>query len=206
MIEKPKRQKSSPRWVVGIAAILFLCVGTIVVLALLGPIIQEVFPGELIDSCEIFIAENIGIRIQTFHSGGSRYSQGYEFTRDSGASWQRLHTYSPESGGGSTKSDCSIVGSVGEQFIYLIAETSSQDVLFITHDAAVNWHQWTASDIEEYPVGFRCDSIEEVSFQDETYGAMQVGCSRYDGDTFLRRQNINLFTADGGITWALTYE
>jgi hypothetical protein len=36
-----------------------------------------------------------------------------------------------------------------------------------------------------------------------TYGGMQVGCSRYDGDTFLRRQNINLFTADGGITWEI---
>jgi BNR/Asp-box repeat len=206
MTEKPKRKKSSPRWLTAIASSVFLCIGTIVVLTLLGPAIQMAFPGDLIDSCELFIAENTGIRIQTFHGGGSRYAQGYDFTRDGGASWHRLHTYSPESGGGSRESDCSIVGSMGEQFIYLIPETSREDVLFITHDAGITWHEWTPSDIAEYPVGFQCNTIEEVSFQDAVHGGMVLGCNRYDGDAFLRRQTINLFTADGGISWALTYE
>jgi hypothetical protein len=207
MIEKPKRQKSSSPFVIGIFVLLVLCTATIIVLTLLGPVLPEVLPPdgmELYDSCEVSITDEIGIRIQVYTYSIASSVQHYEITRDTGTTWNRFHTFSP--GSGAWKSNCLSINSLNDQFIYLIPASDRDDSLFVTHNGGVTWHQWAVSDIEEYPVGFRCNSIEEVSFQDMTYGGMQVGCSRYDGDTFLRRQTINLFTGDGGITWALTYE
>jgi hypothetical protein len=207
MIEKPKHQKSSSPFVIGIFVLLVLCTATIIVLTLLGPVLPEVLPPEameLNDACEVFITDAIGIRIQVYVYSVASSVQHYEVTRDGGATWEQFHTFAPESG--IWQPDCSSISSFNDQFIYLIPASYGVDSLFVTHDGGGIWYEWTVSDIEEYPIGFRCNSIEEVSFQDETYGGMQVGCNRYDGETFLRRQNINLFTADGGITWALTYE
>jgi hypothetical protein len=204
MTEKPKRKNSSSRFVVGLLVVLVLCICTIFVLVLLGPVMPYLLAHELYDSCEVYITDNVGIRIQSFTYGMGSGIQYYESTRDNGSTWRRFHTSMADSGVPTT--DCSSIGSVNDHFIYLVPYSDRDDSLLVTHDGGETWHEWTPSNIEEYPVGFRCNTIEEVAFQDTTYGGMQVGCSRYDGDTYLRRQNINLFTDDGGITWALTYE
>jgi hypothetical protein len=207
MTEKLKRKNSSSRFLTVLGMFLVLCITILFVLTLLGPALPLVLPEEameLNDSCQVSITDEIGIRIQVYVYSIASSVQHYEVTRNGGTTWEQFHTFAPESG--IWKSDCSSIDSFNDQFIYLIPASYGVDSLFITHDGGVSWHQWSVSDIEEYPVGFRCNSIEEVSFQDTRYGGMQMGCSRYDGEVFLRRQSINLFTADGGITWALTYE
>jgi hypothetical protein len=204
MIEKPKRKNSSPRFGIEIFVTLILCIGTIFALLILIPKAVPPDVMELYDSCEVFITSEIGMRIQAYTYSIASSRQHYDFTRNGGATWDRIHIFTRDSG--TQLTDCASIVSLTDQFIYLIPASESEYSLLVTHDGGETWHEWRVSDIEEYPVGFRCNSIAEVSFQDMTYGGMQVGCSRYDGDTFLRRQNINLFTADGGITWALTYE
>jgi hypothetical protein len=204
MTEKPKRKKSSSRLMLILALTLFSCISCIVLLALLGPILPQLAPGELSDSCEVYITDKLGLRIQTYANSWGGY-QDYEVTRDGGTSWRKFHTYMPDSGVWS--GDCAIIQSVNDQFIYLVPPNANGDVLFVTRDAGQTWHQWRPSDVAEYPVGFVCTSIAEVSFQDTVYGGMQLTCNRYDENhTFLRVQNINLFSDDGGFTWQLTYE
>ena len=204
MTEKPKRKNSSPRFLAGLLVVLVLCIGTITVLTILGPVMPRLLANELYDSCEVSISDNVRVRIQSYKYGMGSGILYYEVTHNNGTTWDRIHTFIADSG--IPVADCSIITLFNEQFIYLIPQSDREDSLFVSHDGGITWHQWKVSDIEEYPVGFRCNSIEEIAFQDTTYGGMQVGCNRYNGDTYLRRQNINLFTADGGITWALTYE
>ena len=204
MTEKPKRKLFGSRLTLGLLLTLLSCIGCIFVLALLGPVLPSLAPAELSDSCEVYITENTRVRIQTFTNYSGGY-QNYEMTRDGGTSWQTFHTYQPDSGIWS--GDCNRIQYISQEFIYLVPPNDREDVLFITQDAGQTWHQWQPSNIEEYPEGFRCHSIEEVHFQDATNGGMQLGCNRYDENgEFLRVQTINLFSDDGGITWQLTYE
>ncbi|MDQ7036336.1 MAG: hypothetical protein Q9P01_16345 [Anaerolineae bacterium] len=118
MTEKPKHKKPTSRWKIGLIVLLAGCCGSLVVMVILGPMLPNLLFLDLYDSCETFITENVGIRIQTYSSDYWSGYQDYEMTRDGGESWGKFHTFFPDSGVWS--GDCTNIGSINDELIYLI--------------------------------------------------------------------------------------
>jgi len=213
MIEKPKRRPHNPSClqffrflgcVLLVPLALFILLGTYIFLIL---VIFTLSPPKVLDNCEKFITGTNGFRIREL-SGGLRSTMlEYQATVDSGQSWVTFHEEHPVSAGwGDCEEDFYVVSDKNFYFLFPITSTVNT-TFFITHDAGATWHEWSPDDIQEYPEGFRCGTIEEVHFTDTTYGTMQVGCSRFGDDgKYIGWRLLNLFTDDGGITWELAWE
>jgi hypothetical protein len=191
MTEKPKRKNSEnnrqiPCLWIGIAGL--LCLGAFLAAyfsigrLIIGPPIFK-------ESCELEVNENIDLKIESYLCDMCGHPRHYSISDDAGETWTAFYTHLNNDD--PVVADCSEFQIYSLKKFYFIPTTHHLPYFIITNDGGVNWHKWRPSDVE-YPTGFRCRTIEEVSFQNEINGTMQLLCGLY-----------TILTSDGGITWEI---
>ncbi len=131
--------------------------------------------------CQAFITSEQGLRIITFDQ--RRIMPGsynfYLYTSDGGKTWRQLFFEIREEIGGG---NCQNVGALSNNFFWIWGFNN----LRITHDRGLTWDKWDG-EFDWYGL------IQQVIFQDETVGSMQV----FDG----KNEISEVITLDGGKSW-----
>jgi hypothetical protein len=169
-----------------------------VIFLVLPMIISTVLPPQVVEACEIQISELNSFRTQVMSQGLKPNFLTYEITNDNGNTWVSLYEVRNDSGG--LRTNCEVFHIEDETFYWAVPDEGYYPrILFVTHDAGKTWHEWKPSDIAE--LSGNC-IIERVNFY-LTNGSMLVECSLYHSSRrYEESQNYNLFTIDGGVTWA----
>jgi hypothetical protein len=178
---------------IAIGILMFAC-------TVLYAVVLTLLPPRITDFCETFITTTTGFRTRVLSQGFNGNTLTYESTRDAGKTWLSLYQYTEDSSRPSI--DCEAFQIESDNFHWFTPQNGWNGHVIVTHDAGITWHEWKPSDIEEYPGGFRCGEIEEINFQDESYGGMQLSCGRYEGNEYIA-ELFSLLTTDGGITWEI---